>query len=153
MATHRRMISMNPRRGDLSPKKAADQRTLRINWTKKKIKAVLNRGWSCFLQTMNRDIPMSTNRLIQTGLNVQLGGVKKGFLNVLYQVGMAGVVNREPIKPANWQRAILITSLRISLIFTFSSLIRESHCSSIPYSIGIMSRGYQHFWVFVESSG
>jgi len=44
---------------------------------------------------------MSMNRLIQTGLNIQLGGVKKGFFNVAYQVGMAGVVKREPKKPAN----------------------------------------------------
>jgi len=144
MATYRRTISTNPRRGDLSPKKATDQRTLRINWTKKKIKAVLNRGWSCLLQTMNRDIPMSINRLIQTGLNIQLGGVKKGFLNVLYQVGMAGMVKREPRKPASWQRTILITSLRISLIFTFSFLTRKPHCSSIPCSIDLMSRGYKH---------
>ncbi len=74
---------MSPRRGDLSPKKAADQRILNL------------------CQTMNRDIPMSINRLIQTGPNIQSGGVKKGFFNVLYQVGMAGVVKREPATPAN----------------------------------------------------
>jgi hypothetical protein len=50
---------------------------------------------------MNRDIPMSINRLIQTGLNIQLGGEKKGFFSVLYQVGMAGAVKREPRKPVN----------------------------------------------------
>jgi hypothetical protein len=44
---------------------------------------------------------MSRYRLIHTGLNIQLGGVKKGFLNDSYQVGMAGVVKIEPIKPAN----------------------------------------------------
>jgi len=125
MATHRRPISMSPRRGDLSPKKAADQRILKINWIRKKIKVILNRGWSCLCQTMNRDIPMSINRLIQTGPNIQSGGVKKGFFNVLYQVGMAGVVKREPRKPANWQRTILIASLRISLAFTSPSLIRR----------------------------
>ena len=141
MATHRSTISTSPRKGDLSPKKAADQRILKINWIKKKIEAILNRGWSCFRQTMNRDIPMSINRLIQTGLNIQLGGVKKGLFNVLYQVGMAGVVKREPRKPTSWQRTILITSLRIFLIFTFSSLMRETHCSSTPYSIDLLSRG------------
>jgi hypothetical protein len=31
MAIHRRTISIRPRRGDLSPKKAADQKILRIN--------------------------------------------------------------------------------------------------------------------------
>jgi hypothetical protein len=44
MAIQRRMISIRPRRGDLSPKKAADQKILRINWTKKKMKAILNFG-------------------------------------------------------------------------------------------------------------
>jgi hypothetical protein len=43
---------------------------------------------------------MRKNRLIQTGLNIQLGGLKKGLFNVLYHVGMAGVVKREPKKPA-----------------------------------------------------
>ena len=43
---------------------------------------------------------MSINRPIHTGLNIQLGGVKKGLFNVAYQVGMAGVVKREPRKPA-----------------------------------------------------
>jgi hypothetical protein len=43
---------------------------------------------------------MRINRLIHTGLNIQLGGVKKGFFNVAYQVGMAGIVKREPKKPA-----------------------------------------------------
>jgi hypothetical protein len=43
---------------------------------------------------------MRINRVIHTGLNIPLGGVKKGFLNVAYQVGMAGVVKREPKKPA-----------------------------------------------------
>ena len=53
-----------------------------------------------YRQTKKRDIPMSMNRLIQTGLNIQLGGVKKGFLNVAYHVGIARVVKREPKKPA-----------------------------------------------------
>ena len=43
---------------------------------------------------------MRINRLIHTGLNIQLGGVKKALFNVLYQVGMAWVVKREPKKPA-----------------------------------------------------
>jgi hypothetical protein len=43
---------------------------------------------------------MRIKRLIHTGLNIQFGGVKKGLFNVLYQVGMAGVVKRDPKKPA-----------------------------------------------------
>jgi hypothetical protein len=40
------------------------------------------------------------NKLIQTGLNIQLGGVKKGFFNAAYHVGMAGAVKRAPKNPA-----------------------------------------------------
>jgi hypothetical protein len=41
MAIQRRTMSMSPKRGDLSPKKATDQRALRISWRKKRMKAVL----------------------------------------------------------------------------------------------------------------
>jgi len=57
---------------------------------------------------MNRDIPMNINRLIQAGLNIQLGGEKKGLFNFLYQVGMAGVVKRELIS-CHWIANIYIT--------------------------------------------
>jgi hypothetical protein len=36
---HRIEMSINPARGDLSPKNAADQRTFRINWTANKKRA------------------------------------------------------------------------------------------------------------------
>jgi hypothetical protein len=36
---HRIEISINPVRGDLSPKNAADQRTFRINWAANKKRA------------------------------------------------------------------------------------------------------------------
>ncbi len=44
---------------------------------------------------------MSTNRLIHTGENTQLGGLNDGFSREAYHVGIEGVVNRDPTKPAN----------------------------------------------------
>jgi hypothetical protein len=44
MAIQRRTMSMSPKRGDLSPKKAIDQKALRINWIKKKNRALLACG-------------------------------------------------------------------------------------------------------------
>ncbi len=72
--------------------------------------------------TRNRDTPIRINRVVQTGANNQLGGVKKGLFRVAYQVGIEGDVKTEPMKPANWQMTRLITNLRISntLIFPIS---------------------------------
>jgi len=47
-----------------------------------------------------------------TGPNNQFGGVNGGLFRVAYHVGIAGVVNSEPIKPANWQTIKLIMSLK-----------------------------------------
>lgn len=66
---------------------------------------------------INADIPISRYSVIQAGANNQLGGVKGGFSRVAYHVGIAAVVNREPMRPAHWQRAILISSLKMSLSF------------------------------------
>jgi hypothetical protein len=39
--------------------------------------------------------------VIHAGENNQFGGVKDGFLREAYHMGMEGVVNRDPIIPAN----------------------------------------------------
>jgi hypothetical protein len=39
-------------------------------------------------------------RVTQTGAKIQLGGVKKGFFKDAYQVGIAGVVKTDPMRPA-----------------------------------------------------
>jgi len=43
--------------------------------------------------------------MLQTGAKIQLGGLKEGLVREAYQVGMAGVVAREPMKPAAKGRA------------------------------------------------
>jgi hypothetical protein len=102
IANQRRIILMSPKKGDLSPKKATDQKAFKISWIKKRINPFLAwRLFSLFCQITNKDIPINRYRLTQTGPNIQLGGLKKGFFNDSYQVGIAGVVKIEPIKPAN----------------------------------------------------
>jgi hypothetical protein len=71
---------------------------------------------------MNAATPISKNRVIQTGANTPLGGVKDGFVRVTYQVVTVREVKTEPITPANWQTAILITSPRMLGIFMFPSI-------------------------------
>jgi hypothetical protein len=44
---------------------------------------------------------MSKYKVIHTGENNQFGGVNAGLASEAYQVGIAGVVNNEPMKPAN----------------------------------------------------
>jgi hypothetical protein len=81
------------------------------------------------LQTMKKEIPMRVYRQIQTGLNIQLGGENEGFANAVNQVGIAGMVKKDPTKPANWQRAVLATNL---IIFINTSLNRGNHqCFSL----------------------
>ena len=102
IANQRMMISMKAHNGDLSPKKRIDQKVFKTSCTAKKRRAIFT-FWSfrLFCQTRKRDIPISKNRVIQTGEKIELGGVKAGLVRVLYHVGIAGVVNREPMNPAN----------------------------------------------------
>ena len=53
--------------------------------------------------------------MVQAGANNQLGGVKGGFSSAAYQVGIAGVVNMEPMTPAHMQAMILNINLMTSL--------------------------------------
>lgn len=45
-------------------------------------------------------MPCRRYSVVQTGPNTQLGGLKEGFASSAYQVGIAGVVKRDPIPPA-----------------------------------------------------
>src|SRR4030042_2502845 len=124
MADQRKTISINPANGDLRPKKNIDHRAFKTNWIKKIIKALLTSGlFPPLLQTRYIERPIRVYKLIQTGLNNQSGGEKAGLFNVTYQVGMAGMVKRDPRKPADWQRAIQTTNFKI---FIRSSFDRSS---------------------------
>jgi hypothetical protein len=60
-----------------------------------------------FFHMRNNEIPIIIKSAVHTGKNTQLGGAKDGFRSVAYQVGIAGVVKYEPIKPANRQMNML----------------------------------------------
>jgi len=66
---------------------------------------------------MEADIPINRYSVIQAGANSQFGGVKGGFSRAAYHVGIAGVVNADPMRPAHWQATILMNSLKTYLSF------------------------------------
>jgi hypothetical protein len=110
------MITMRPAMGDLSPKKATDQKAFIINCIMNIIKATFTFGSpNPTRHTRKADIPISIYNIVQTGPNSQLGGLKDGFSRVAYHVGMEALVNIEPMKPAARQTPMLIANLRISI--------------------------------------
>jgi len=102
MAIQRKIISMNAKNGDFRPKNITDQHTFKINWIAKNKIAILTFLSSKVLRhKRKREIPINTNRVIQTGENSQFGGLKAGFLREAYHVGIIGDVNKDPTTPAN----------------------------------------------------
>jgi hypothetical protein len=51
-------------------------------------------------------MPMSTKRVVHTGANTQLGGLKEGFASPRYQVDTERDVKTEPSRPAAWHTKI-----------------------------------------------
>ena len=139
IAIHKITITISPAIGDLSPKKATDQKALRINCVVNIIRAILTFGsLNPTRHTRKADIPININSIVQTGANNQLGGVKDGFFSVAYQVGIADVVKKEPSKPAIWQITMLMTNLKITIILIFSISIFNS-------SISLFLSASQHY--------
>src|SRR5680860_1694243 len=100
-----------------------DQRAFRVNWLKKIFKASITLGLSvpCF-QIKKAAIPMSINKLVQTGAKTQLGGLSAGLDKVAYQVGIAAVVKMEPIPPAASETRMAIINLAGLEIFILNYL-------------------------------
>ena len=96
------MISTKAKKGDLRPKNIIDHSMFKTSWMENHNKATLTSVLRrVFCHTRKRDIPMVTNKLIQTGENTQFGGLKDGLLRLAYQVGIDGEVNKDPTNPAN----------------------------------------------------
>lgn len=76
-----------------------------------------------FFHTRYKAIPISTNKLIQTGENIQFGGLNEGLFMEAYHAAIAGVVKIEPMNPASWQ----ITMADISLIIFIGFIIIIKH--------------------------
>jgi len=123
------IININPARGDLRPKKATDQNTLRVSWIANTIRALLDCEFlNPLRQTKNAATPMRAKSVIQTGAKTQLGGVKTGFLRVVYQVEIAGAVKIDPTVPASWQTTMLTMNLKMSpvLLLFIATLLKVS---------------------------
>jgi hypothetical protein len=97
---HKANISTKPSAKDLNPKNNNDQRMLRINCNPKIINAFLGDDFLLFIrQTLYAANPIKKNRIVHTGPNNQLGGVKYGLFRNTYQVGIFGIVKTDPIDP------------------------------------------------------
>lgn len=71
-------------------------------------------------------IPISKNKVVHTGANSRLGGLKDGLINVGYHDLTAGVVKNDPIIPANSHIIILINNFPKFFIY----LVKYSSCES-----------------------
>jgi len=56
-------------------------------------------------------MPINKNNAVQTGANIQLGGLKGGFIIPAYHVPIEGAVKIEPISPAPSQINIEVINL------------------------------------------
>ncbi len=94
-------ISMNPSSGDFSAKKQNDHKTFSDNCTKNQFIARDSRlPKGVLFQTKYKEMPINTNKSVQTGPKTQLGGLNDGLTNVPYQLFKPMAVNSVPNKPA-----------------------------------------------------
>jgi hypothetical protein len=101
MATHNKTITINPANEDLQPKKAKDQKLLRINCRMNTENARAGKPPSEPLrQIKNNEIPINAYKTIHTGAKTESGGLKNGFLIPTYQVSTDRIVKNDPITPA-----------------------------------------------------
>ena len=70
-----------------------------------------------FDQTRYNEIPISKNKIIQTGAKSQLGGIKPGLFKAVYQSLTEDTVKIEPTIPASSQTIMLIVILNILSLF------------------------------------
>lgn len=101
ITSHKKIISTNAMPGFFIPKNRIDHSVFKNNCTPNKDKAIFT---SFFFHpcchTKKAAIPMSTNSVVHTGPNTQLGGLNEGLFKVAYQVGIEDAVKIEPITPA-----------------------------------------------------
>ncbi len=62
-------------------------------------------------------MPIKINNPVQTGENIQLGGLKLGLIKLVYQVPILGAVNKEPMNPVDEQIKIEIRNKNGFFIF------------------------------------
>lgn len=129
IANHSATISTRARNGDRHPKKNTDHKTLSINCAPKNANAVFTPfAVKPLSQTRNAATAIKKNNVTQTGAKTALGGVKLGFCNSAYHVGMDGVVNNEPMNPANWQTTTAVSNFTAffnSILVPFNLVLRR----------------------------
>ena len=79
--THSKTITKNAKAGFCKPKKAIDQREFKTRLTTNNIKEFLTKAFlspSC--QIKYKAIPIKIYSVVQTGPNIQEGGLKLGLL-------------------------------------------------------------------------
>ncbi len=114
IASQRKIISISAPPELCRPKKIIDQSVFKISWQRNIPRAILTSLRSSpFFQTRNAAIPISAKSVVQTGPNIHDGGLRSGFASVVYQLATDGVVNTEPIMPANSEIAMATMSLRV----------------------------------------
>lgn len=92
---------------------------LRTNWTAKMANANLTTLLLIpFLTTRYKAIPIKIKRIVQTGPNIQFGGLNDGLFNKTYHDAISGIVNKEPINPAERDNRIQIANFKNSIITT-----------------------------------
>ena len=75
-------------------------------------------------------MPIKKYKRVQAGPNSQLGGAKKGFSRVAYQVGIAAAVKGVPSRPTSSQAIIEVRNLPNLFINLLCSLIDKSQSNA-----------------------
>lgn len=96
---------------DRAPKNNGDQMAFKTSWRRNNQIAFFFSFESLF-QINHKEIPIKRYRVVQTGPNTHPGGLRKGFCKVAYQTGIAEIVKKEPIIPANSHTTTQIISFK-----------------------------------------
>ena len=85
-----------------------------------------DRAGALFFQTRNNEIPFNTNKLVQTGGNIQFGGFQEGLFKCTYQPGISLTEKNPPLNPT----ITVMAKDRTSLIGLFINIkLNHSHSS------------------------
>ena len=114
IASQRKIISTKAASGDCDPKKMIDQSIFKASCPMNMLRAILTSFRSRpFFHTRKAAMPIRAKSVVQTGPNIQLGGLRAGLVSVAYQPAIDGAVNREPMMPASSDIMMATMSLRV----------------------------------------
>ena len=100
MLSHMAAISTNAQPGCCTLKNIRDQKKLSVNCTTNNIIAVCFTALSVSdFHTIKKAIPIKIYKAVQTGVNIQLGGLNDGLFAVAYQPCTPDEVKNPEIPP------------------------------------------------------